>query len=187
MKYALVALALAAAARAQTRDDIPECAIPCIDDAITSETDCETTDFACACANIESIQGAATGCVLSECGAEVALGEVLPAIEALCAAIGDEEPTEAPTEEPTEAPTEAPTEEPTEAPTEEPTAAPLPEPTDEPITPSVTPTVIQPPPTPAPTTPGSPTEEPTTVPTGAAAALGPMGAIAIAAFGLLAL
>lgn len=77
MKYALVALALAASVRAQTRDDIPECAIPCIDDAITSETSCDTTDFSCACANIEKIQGAATGCVLSDCGADVALSKLL--------------------------------------------------------------------------------------------------------------
>lgn len=83
MKYALVALALAASVRAQTRDDIPECAIPCIDDAITSETSCDTTDFSCACANIEKIQGAATGCVLSDCGADTALSK-LPSPRCIC-------------------------------------------------------------------------------------------------------
>lgn len=75
MKYAFVALAVAAVARAQTAADIPACAIPCIDDAIKAETDCETTDFACACASIEAVQTAATSCVLSECGAATALSK----------------------------------------------------------------------------------------------------------------
>lgn len=73
MKYAFVAIALAAAVHAQTIDDVPECAIPCLDDAISSETDCDTTDYACVCENFEAIQGVATSCVISECGAETAL------------------------------------------------------------------------------------------------------------------
>lgn len=73
MKYMYAALALAAAVRAQSRDDIPKCAIPCLDDAIESETSCEVDDYACVCKDFDSIQGAATGCVLEECGSDVAL------------------------------------------------------------------------------------------------------------------
>ena len=73
MKYAYAALFAAALARAQSRDDIPECAISCLDDAITSETDCAVDDYACVCENFDSIQGSATGCVIDSCGAETAL------------------------------------------------------------------------------------------------------------------
>lgn len=73
MKYAYAALALAALVRCQTREDIPECAIPCLDDAVKSETDCEVTDYACICKDFDAIQGAATSCVISECGADKAL------------------------------------------------------------------------------------------------------------------
>jgi hypothetical protein len=73
MKYALVAAALAVAVHAQTIEDVPECAIPCLDDAIASETDCATDDYACVCQNFEAIQGVATSCVIEECGPEVAL------------------------------------------------------------------------------------------------------------------
>lgn len=73
MKYALVALALAAAVQAQTRDDIPECALPCLDDAIASESNCATTDYTCVCANFSAIRGAAAGCIIEECGSDVAL------------------------------------------------------------------------------------------------------------------
>jgi hypothetical protein len=76
MKYAIAALALAALARAQSRDDIPKCALPCLDDAITSETNCDVSDYACVCPNFSDIQSTATGCVVSECGAETALNEV---------------------------------------------------------------------------------------------------------------
>lgn len=76
MKYSLVAVALAAVVRAQTIDDVPTCAVPCLDEAITSETDCETTDYACVCENFSAIQGTATGCVITECGAETALSKL---------------------------------------------------------------------------------------------------------------
>ncbi|KAL6863451.1 hypothetical protein ACO1O0_003706 [Amphichorda felina] len=196
MKYAYAALALVAAVHAQTREDIPECALPCLDDAITSETDCKTTDYVCVCKNFDAVQGAATGCVISECGADVAIGEVLPATEALCknpggGDDGGEEPspttetTPEPTEEPEEPtePTEAP-EEPTEAP-EEPTEAPE-EPTPAPsktecsstLSPTVAPTNGT---IPAPTDTGAP------VPTGAAAAYGPLGGLALAGLAALAL
>ena len=124
MKYAVAAALLAAIVKAQTIDDVPSCAVPCLDDAIKSETDCDTTDYACVCANFDAIRGVATTCVIDECGPEVALNEVLPAVEALCAAQGggdeptatEEEPTMEPTMEPTKEPTM--TEEPTMEPTE---------------------------------------------------------------------
>lgn len=186
MKYVYAALALAAAVRAQTRDDIPECAIPCLDDAIQSETDCAVDDYPCVCENFETIQGVATSCVIEECGPETALNEVLPAVEALCENAGSEptsssEPTEEPTSEPTSsdeetAPTSAPEEttvhttltktecshgceEPTAVPTHAPTNGTVPEPTG----------------------------EPSPVPTGAAAAFAPMGGLALAGLAVLAL
>jgi len=84
MKYSLVALALAAAVHAQTRADIPKCALPCLDDSITANSDCKTTDYTCVCKNFDAIRGAATSCVIDKCGADVALNKVLPATEALC-------------------------------------------------------------------------------------------------------
>ncbi|KAM5356587.1 hypothetical protein ACJ41O_003233 [Fusarium nematophilum] len=84
MKYSLVAIALAAAAQAQTLADVPECAIPCLDDAISSETSCEKTDLVCVCENFDAIRSKATSCVIDECGSDVAINEVLPATEALC-------------------------------------------------------------------------------------------------------
>lgn len=76
MKFsAVAALTVAALAHAQTRDDIPKCALPCLDKAITGSTKCSTSDFSCICKeeNFSAVQGAATGCVLKECGQDVAL------------------------------------------------------------------------------------------------------------------
>lgn len=78
MKYAFVALALAAAARAQSRSDIPSCALDCLDEAITSKTSCTTTDYTCVCKNFDSIQGSATSCVIKACGADVAVSKFSP-------------------------------------------------------------------------------------------------------------
>ncbi|KAF5020619.1 hypothetical protein F66182_7350 [Fusarium sp. NRRL 66182] len=84
MKYSLAFAALVAAVQAQTLADVPECAIPCLDDAIASETNCETTDLACVCQNFNDVRSAATSCVIDECGSDVAINEVLPATEGLC-------------------------------------------------------------------------------------------------------
>lgn len=73
MKYSLVAVALATAVSAQSLSDVPECAIPCLDDAITSETKCETTDLTCVCENFDDVRSAATSCVVEKCGADTAL------------------------------------------------------------------------------------------------------------------
>ena len=73
MKYTSAVLALAAAtATAQDISIFPECAMPCIIDAVGT-TSCETTDFACVCDNMEDIKGAATPCVVSKCGIDTAL------------------------------------------------------------------------------------------------------------------
>lgn len=84
MKYSLVTLALVAAAQAQSRSDIPECAIPCLDKAIESETSCNIKDYVCVCENFSKVRGIATTCVIEKCGADVAVNKVLPATEALC-------------------------------------------------------------------------------------------------------
>ncbi|KAM0739622.1 hypothetical protein ACQRIT_004806 [Beauveria bassiana] len=87
MKYAVVA-ALFALAAAQTREDIPSCATTCLDDAVKSGTSCSTTDYACICPHVTELSGSASGCVIQSCGADVAVGKVLPAVQALCAAQG---------------------------------------------------------------------------------------------------
>ncbi|GAP92784.1 putative cfem-domain-containing protein [Rosellinia necatrix] len=150
MKYAVAALALAAAVSAQSISDIPACALPCIDDARTKQTDCAADDYKCICDNIDSLTATATPCVLSACGADTAINEVLPAVQKFCAAVeaGGEptsEPTSGPTSEPTSEPTSGPTSEPTSTPTAEPTSTPTAEPTSEPT--------------------GEPTQEPTSTPT----------------------
>ncbi|OAA36161.1 Extracellular membrane protein, 8-cysteine region, CFEM [Beauveria brongniartii RCEF 3172] len=87
MKYAVVATLFALAA-AQTREDIPSCATPCLDDAVKSGTSCSITDYACICPHVTELSGSATGCVIKACGADVAVAKVLPAVQALCAAQG---------------------------------------------------------------------------------------------------
>ncbi|KAH6848191.1 hypothetical protein B0I37DRAFT_158667 [Chaetomium sp. MPI-CAGE-AT-0009] len=77
-------LTLAALANSQSREDIPSCARPCLDDAIKSTTSCAIDDFACVCKNFGSIQGAAVSCVLAKCGQDTALNKVLPATKQLC-------------------------------------------------------------------------------------------------------
>ncbi|OTA52465.1 hypothetical protein K449DRAFT_427227 [Hypoxylon sp. EC38] len=92
MKYAVAAVALAAISSAQSLSDIPQCAIPCIDNARTSSTNCAADDYACISnsdigRNKDALTAAATGCVLTSCGAEVATSQVLPAVNAFCNAV----------------------------------------------------------------------------------------------------
>ena len=85
MKYSVAFVALAAAAaQAQSLADVPKCAIPCLDKAIESKTKCETTDLACICESFDEVRSSATSCVIDECGSDVAINEVLPATEGLC-------------------------------------------------------------------------------------------------------
>ncbi|OAA51929.1 CFEM domain-containing protein [Metarhizium rileyi] len=87
MKFAAVAaIAMAAMVSAQSRNDIPSCALPCLDDAVKKSTSCSTSDFTCICKkeNFSKVQGAATSCVIEKCGSDVAVGQVLPATQKLC-------------------------------------------------------------------------------------------------------
>jgi hypothetical protein len=75
MKFTLALATFVVAVYGQTINDIPPCAVPCIQDAITSATTCSATDFACACqtANFNAIQAASINCVVAACGADVAI------------------------------------------------------------------------------------------------------------------
>jgi hypothetical protein len=67
--------ALAGLAQAQSRSDVPSCALPCLDDAVSKETSCAVDDYACICKgdNFSKVQGDATSCILEKCGQDVAL------------------------------------------------------------------------------------------------------------------
>ncbi|PQE28176.1 Extracellular membrane CFEM domain protein [Rutstroemia sp. NJR-2017a BBW] len=80
--FALLALVSLAAAQ------IPDCATPCINDAVKSSTTCSATDVACQCQsdNKAKIQSAATSCVVSNCPLDVAIG-IPDAAAKACAAL----------------------------------------------------------------------------------------------------
>ncbi|KAJ2974910.1 hypothetical protein NUW58_g8507 [Xylaria curta] len=71
MKYIVAALAVAAAVSAQSPGGIPQCAVSCIDDARTKETNCAANDYKCICSQADVLTTAATSCVLSACGADM--------------------------------------------------------------------------------------------------------------------
>ncbi|XXG99567.1 hypothetical protein Hte_005906 [Hypoxylon texense] len=87
MKYTIVAAVLVAIASTQSLSDIPQCALPCIDDARTSSTNCAADDYACICSNQDVLTTAATSCIIQACGADVAAGQVLPAVNTFCDAV----------------------------------------------------------------------------------------------------
>ncbi|KAI1175784.1 hypothetical protein F4777DRAFT_295729 [Nemania sp. FL0916] len=87
MQFTLTTIAaVIAVASAQSWSDIPACAQPCISDAAAAVTDCEATDYACICASRDAVQAEAETCVVTACGEEVAETEVIPAVDAACAA-----------------------------------------------------------------------------------------------------
>ncbi|EFZ00089.1 CFEM domain protein [Metarhizium robertsii] len=91
MKFtAVAAISMAALVSAQSISGIPACALPCIQKGVAS-TSCSETDLKCICKdeNFSKIQSAATSCVISGCGPEKALNEVLPATQKLCAGNAD--------------------------------------------------------------------------------------------------
>ncbi|KAI0441316.1 hypothetical protein F4803DRAFT_523758 [Xylaria telfairii] len=89
MQFTLATIAtLVGIVSAQTWNDIPACAQPCILDAVAAVTACGPTDYPCICASRDAVQNAAVSCVISACGLSVAINEVLPAVNAACAAIG---------------------------------------------------------------------------------------------------
>ncbi|OAQ66283.1 extracellular membrane protein, CFEM domain-containing protein [Pochonia chlamydosporia 170] len=178
MKFvAVAAVAMAALASAQNRNEIPSCALPCLDDSVKKVTSCSTSDFACICKkeNFSKVQGDATSCVISKCGADKAVSEVLPATQKLCdeaAKGGNSAPASQSSEKPTE--TQAPTGKPTETamPTESAPAT-----TDCPTTM-----------TSAPSPTGNGTAPATSAPvTAGAAGFAPIGGLAMLAIGALAL
>ncbi|OJJ61504.1 hypothetical protein ASPSYDRAFT_88047 [Aspergillus sydowii CBS 593.65] len=83
---AIFAVGLASLAASQSINDVPKCAVPCLQDAVKSETNCGANDFNCACKgdNYKKVQSAATGCVIDACGQDVALEQVAPAVQKLC-------------------------------------------------------------------------------------------------------
>ncbi|KOS18133.1 Receptor-transporting protein 3 [Escovopsis weberi] len=93
MKYSAAILALVAAASAQSLSDLPSCAKKCLDDSIAKVTKCTTDDLPCVCKNFDDIEGDALSCVVEACGAAVALSEVQPAAQKLCASIGGDAPS----------------------------------------------------------------------------------------------
>ncbi|KAF2965730.1 hypothetical protein GQX73_g7840 [Xylaria multiplex] len=89
MQFTLATIAaLVTAVSAQTWNDIPACAQPCIVEAVAAVTTCGQTDYKCICASRDALQTEATPCILDACGLTVAIGQVLPAVNAACAAVG---------------------------------------------------------------------------------------------------
>ncbi|KAI0458804.1 NADP-dependent oxidoreductase domain-containing protein [Xylaria acuta] len=88
MQFTLATIAtLVGVVSAQTWNDIPACAQPCILDAVAAVTDCGSTDYECICASRDTVQNEAASCVISACGLDVAINEVIPAVNAACDAI----------------------------------------------------------------------------------------------------
>ncbi|KAL7936403.1 hypothetical protein V8C35DRAFT_295403 [Trichoderma chlorosporum] len=83
MKFTLVLATFAAVVYGQSISDIPPCALPCIESAAEAQG-CGATDVTCACAHFSAIEGASLECVVDACGDDVAINQVLPAVEALC-------------------------------------------------------------------------------------------------------
>lgn len=170
MKYSTVILATVGIVSAQSPGDfIPECALECLEQAAAAVTDCGEGDYECRCepANQSALRIEATPCVIEECGADVAIQEVLPAAEEFCEAVasGGGQTTEEPTEEPTD------TMEPTMTGTEEPTAT-----DSDTMEPTMTMTTMT---SDAPEPTGSDTDPtPTSFTTAGAASLGSIGGVA---------
>lgn len=57
-----------------TAISLPTCAIACIEQAVTTETNCAASDLVCQCNpdNASLIQGEATSCILDACGIDEA-------------------------------------------------------------------------------------------------------------------
>lgn len=88
---------------------LPTCAIPCIEIAVKTASDCELDDLACLCKQREKIARSAKKCILSTCGAKKAqsvyyhffwhqepkltfyLEKVVPQVKAMCKAYDKKE------------------------------------------------------------------------------------------------
>jgi len=89
--FAVAAVVAAAGVAAQAPANcaltsIPACALPAIQGAIKTGTTCAVEDFVCVCNNQQALTGAATPGVLKDCGQDVAIGQVLPAVTDFCTA-----------------------------------------------------------------------------------------------------
>ncbi|KAL9476311.1 hypothetical protein ACSS6W_006152 [Trichoderma asperelloides] len=77
-------LGVAVEVRGEKENGMPACSVPCIENAIQKMTDCDVTDYACACKHHGKISSAASGCVVGSCGLKKALKVVAPAVKKLC-------------------------------------------------------------------------------------------------------
>ncbi len=69
MKLTVVAIIFAVSAMAQTKHQIPKCAIPCMQRAIKANTKCAFEDFKCICKDrSKAFDHAAIECVIDACG-----------------------------------------------------------------------------------------------------------------------
>ncbi|KAF1811225.1 hypothetical protein P152DRAFT_66223 [Eremomyces bilateralis CBS 781.70] len=87
MKYQ-VALLFAAGIAAAVRitDFTPECADKCLEEAVAAGSPCTVDEAECQCEvdNYRAIYDAGVTCVLTACGGDVAINEVLPGAAAFC-------------------------------------------------------------------------------------------------------
>lgn len=70
MKFAVVAAALITLVAAGPRDEVPQCALPCLDAAVKESTSCGADDFACICNNFGALAANANllTCTSKACG-----------------------------------------------------------------------------------------------------------------------
>ncbi|KAJ6789365.1 hypothetical protein PWT90_00918 [Aphanocladium album] len=87
----LLGLAAIAAASPTPKDNknteapkMPDCAVPCLQEAVTKATSCIYGDVECVCANRDAIVAASTNCIIGQCGIATAIGQVKPAGEVMC-------------------------------------------------------------------------------------------------------
>jgi hypothetical protein len=73
MKSTIFVLVFALLAHASPRDEIPSCAVPCIDTVVTEQTSCATDDFKCICASQAAVAKAGRRCVMEKCGLKTAM------------------------------------------------------------------------------------------------------------------
>ncbi|TFB02480.1 hypothetical protein CCMA1212_005154 [Trichoderma ghanense] len=76
MKTALIIATFAATVCSQTLDYLLNCALDCFQIAVTSVTDCSSTDYACACKSADAVVTQGQPCVLATCDVEVAAGNL---------------------------------------------------------------------------------------------------------------
>ncbi|KAK4198704.1 hypothetical protein QBC40DRAFT_283369 [Triangularia verruculosa] len=93
MKYIIALLAAVAGVVAHGNhshtlgDFVPECSLKCLSDARKSATTCkDDTELECFCIleNYRAIYDASVACVMTGCGQDVAVSEVLPSVISMC-------------------------------------------------------------------------------------------------------